>query len=73
MQATDDQLNQGCTLVLKALKENPSGVTAGDFDNGFALRSRISNLRDMGLNIITEYERNASNTGSHGRYRLILN
>jgi hypothetical protein len=37
------------------------------------LRSRISNLRDMGLRIITEYERNASNTGSHGRYKLILN
>jgi|TARA_R110002012_G_scaffold28735_2_gene89847 hypothetical protein len=73
MQATKDQLNQGCEKVLKALKENPSGVTAGDFDNGFALRSRISNLRDMGLNIITEYERNSTNTGSHGRYRLILN
>ena len=73
MQATKDQLNQGCTIVLKALKENPSGVTAGDFESGFALRSRISNLRDMGLKIITEYERNASNTGSHGRYKLILN
>ena len=72
MQATKDQLNEGCTIVLQALKENPSGV-AGDFDNGFALRSRISNLRDMGLRIITEYERNASNTGSHGRYKLILN
>tara|TARA_R110002050_G_C8791739_1_gene502109 strand:+ start:103 stop:324 length:222 start_codon:yes stop_codon:yes gene_type:complete len=73
MQATKDQLNQGCTIVLKALKENPSGVTAGDFASGFALRSRISNLRDMGLKIITEYERNATNTGSHGRYKLILN
>jgi len=73
MQATKDQLNQGCTIVLKALKANPNGITVRDFQNGFALRSRISNLRDMGLNIITEYERNASNTGSHGRYRLILN
>tara|TARA_R100001377_G_scaffold69476_1_gene44824 strand:+ start:1101 stop:1322 length:222 start_codon:yes stop_codon:yes gene_type:complete len=73
MQATKDQVNQGCQKVLDALKENPSGVTAMDFENGFALRSRISNLRDMDHRIITEYERNASNTGSHGRYKLILN
>ena len=48
-----------------------SGVTHWDFPQGFALRSRISDLRKGGQDILTRLESNNSNPGKHARYILI--
>ena len=58
--------------VLKKLRSSKSkGVTHWDFPSGFALRSRISDLRGSGCEIKTNLEKNQANTGRHARYILI--
>ena len=48
-------MNIGCQRVLAKLRRKTrSGVNAFDFNKGFAIRSRIADLRAMGYNIKTE-------------------
>lgn len=65
------ELNQN-TLVLKYIKEHGSitNVQAVMHLNCYRLSARISDLRNMGYNIKTTYERNASGDGNHARYTL---
>lgn len=57
--------------VFDKLKESPKGITHWDFPRGFALRSRISDLRSKGSEIRTMMEKNTNNTGNHARYVLV--
>jgi len=58
--------------VLSELKRNKNkGITHWDFPSGFALRSRIADLRSRGYQILTNLERNADNKGRHARYFLM--
>jgi len=58
--------------VLSKLKRNKNkGITHWDFPSGFALRSRIADLRSRGYQILTNLERNADNKGNHARYFLM--
>lgn len=62
-------MHQGQLKVLQKLREKGSkGITFDDFNRGFALRSRISELRHK-FNITTENEK--LNTGSY-RKRYFL-
>ena len=58
--------------VFDLLKQRAaSGVTHWDFPQGFALRSRISDLRKGGQEILTRLETNHSSAGKHARYILM--
>jgi hypothetical protein len=58
--------------VLSKLKRNKNkGITHWDFPSGFALRSRIAELRSRGYQILTNLEKNADNKGRHARYFLM--
>ena len=58
--------------VLSKLKAKKNkGITHWDFPSGFALRSRIADLRSRGYEILTNLEKNADNKGMHARYVLI--
>lgn len=58
--------------VLDLLKRRTStGITHWDFPRGFALRSRISDLRKLGNEILTRLEKNNDGHGQHARYILI--
>ena len=48
-------MNQSTERVLKVLRSKGSkGVTFNDFPRGFAIRSRIADLRSTGYTITTE-------------------
>ncbi len=65
-------MNQATEKVISALnRRGAEGITHWDFPNGFALRSRIADLRRAGKKIITKMERNNGNRGNHARYFLI--
>lgn len=65
-------MNASRKKVIKALRKAKSkGITHWDFANGFALRSRIADLRGQGVEIQTKLEPNDSNNGRHARYILI--
>lgn len=65
-------MNASREKVIKALRKAKSkGITHWDFANGFALRSRIADLRGQGVEIQTKLEPNDSNNGRHARYILI--
>jgi hypothetical protein len=57
--------------VLNELRRSTMGITHWNFPKGFALRSRIADLRSIGKEIVTKLERNDNNTGKHARYFLI--
>lgn len=65
-------MNASREKVIKALRKAKSkGITHWDFANGFALRSRIADLRGQGVEIQTKLEPNDNNNGRHARYILI--
>lgn len=65
-------MNNSAQKVMDTLRQKRTqGVTHWDFPNGFALRSRIADLRRLGHKIITNMESNTNNTGRHARYFLI--
>lgn len=65
-------MNSSEEKVMDALRSKRNqGVTHWDFPNGFALRSRIADLRKMGHKIVTQLESNSGNSGKHARYFLI--
>jgi len=65
-------MNTSTQRVLKELEYAGSkGITHKNFGVGFALRSRIADLRDMGYEIITKQEDNNHGWGWHGLYVLI--
>lgn len=65
-------MNTSREKVIKALrKAKGKGITHWDFANGFALRSRIADLRGQGVEIQTKLEPNDGNNGRHARYILI--
>ena len=65
-------MNTSRDKVIKALRKAKSkGITHWDFANGFALRSRIAELRAVGVEILTKLEPNDNNNGRHARYILI--
>lgn len=65
-------MNTSREKVIKALrKAKGKGITHWDFATGFALRSRIAELRAVGVEIQTKLEPNDSNNGRHARYILI--
>jgi len=65
-------MNNSEQRVIDTLKSNKNkGVTHWDFPNGFALRSRIADLRKLGHKISTRLESNTGNSGRHARYFLI--
>lgn len=62
---------EACADVLRKLQENGMrGITWDDFARGFALRSRISDLRKQGYSITTKGER-LSNGSVRARYILL--
>lgn len=48
-----------------------AGITHWNFGRGFALRSRIADLRARGCKIVTNMEKNEDGNGHHARYVLI--
>jgi len=65
-------VNTSREKVIKALrKAKGKGITHWDFATGFALRSRIADLRGQGVEILTKLEPNDNNNGRHARYILI--
>lgn len=65
-------MNNSKQKVLDVLRSKRNqGITHWDFHNGFALRSRIADLRKLGHEIITQMESNDGNSGKHARYFLI--
>lgn len=65
-------MNNGEQIVLTKLRRaRGKGITHSDFIAGFALRSRIADLRAKGFNIQTTLEKNYRNNGRHAVYKLI--
>ena len=65
-------MNDSMQRVLNQFKLHKSkGITHQCFPVGFALRSRIADLRATGYKIVTKLEDNTSNSGRHARYHLI--
>lgn len=65
-------MNDSELVVMKKLRRaRGKGITHHDFIAGFALRSRIADLRAKGIDILTKLEKNYRNNGRHARYILI--
>lgn len=65
-------MNNGEQIVMTKLRRaRGKGITHRDFIAGFALRSRIADLRAKGIDILTKREKNYRNNGRHARYILI--
>ena len=59
------------TKVLHALRKAKSkGITFSDFVRGFEYRKRLNELRNMGYDIVSNFEK-MSNGGRRARYVLI--
>lgn len=65
-------MNDSEQRVINAFNRHKSkGITHQLFPAGFALRSRIADLRAKGYRIVTKMEANSDNSGRHARYQLI--
>ncbi len=65
-------MNDSEQRVLNAFARHKSkGITHQLFPAGFALRSRIADLRAKGFQISTKLEANSNNDGRHARYHLV--
>ena len=58
-------------VLTKLRSKKNKGITHWDFPSGFALRSRIADLRASGNDILTRLEKNQATNGRHARYYLI--